>query len=146
MKTKRLPVSVCLVILAGALAPGCVPYSTNATEVGVRTIKWSLTGHKGVEERVYPGGTTEFFAPFLTDWHTFDTRTRVMTMQAARGGAREGNDELVFKTKDGNDIGLDVTISYHIDPKMAYKILQEVATSDAEIEECVVRTISRSKS
>lgn len=132
-------------IAFSALLPGCLPYSTGSTEVGLRTIKWSITGKKGVEERVYPGGTTQFFVPFLNDWHTFDTRTQVMTMQAARGGARQGDDELVFKTKDGNDIGLDVTISYRIDPAMAPQILQTVAGSDIELEENVVRTISRSK-
>lgn len=132
-------------IAVAALLPGCLPYSTGSTEVGLRTVKWSLTGAKGVEDRIYPGGSTQFFVPFLNDWHTFDTRTRVMTMQAARGGARMGGDELVFKTKDGNDIGLDVTISYRIDPAKAPQILQTVATDDVELEENVVRTISRSK-
>lgn len=141
MKTIKLS----LLLLAAAFLPGCLPYSTGSTEVGLRTIKWSLTGKKGVEERIYPGGSTQFFVPFLNDWHTFDTRTRVMTMQALRGSARMGGDELVFKTRDGNDIGLDVTISYRINQEKAPLILQTVATNDVELEENVVRTISRSK-
>lgn len=132
-------------LAAAMLLPGCLPYSTGSTEVGIRTVKWSITGKKGVEERIYPGGSTQFFVPFLNDWHTFDTRTRVLSMQAARSGNRPGNDELVFKTKDGNDIGLDATISYRIDPQRVPEVLQNVATSDVELEETIVRTVSRSK-
>ena len=35
-------------------------HSTGTTEVGVRTIKWSLFGKSGVENKVYQPGATYF--------------------------------------------------------------------------------------
>lgn len=135
-----------LALLALVLVSGCLPYSTGPTEVGVRTVKWSLTGQRGVEERVYEPGRTFFFVPFLTDWHTFDTRTQNMEMTETVGrGDRMGRDELLFKTIDGNDIGLDVIFTYRIDPKKAPQILQEVATSNEALRDSIVRTVCRSK-
>ena len=138
-----------LLLMACVLLPGlsgCMMYSTGSTEVGVRTVKWSLTGAKGVEDKVYPPGSSYFFLPFLNDWHTFDTRLQNLEMTAVGGrGERQGRDDLLFKSIDGNDISLDVIISYRIDPARAPMILQKVATSDETLKECIVRTITRSK-
>ena len=91
-------------------------------------------------------GTTHWFIPFFTDWHTFDTRLQNLEMAGALDrGDRAHRDDLLFKTIDGNDISLDVIISYKIIPDEAPKILQEVATTDAELKESIVRTIARSK-
>ena len=121
---------VCSAVAALALLTGCMPYSTGATEVGVRTVKWSPFGNKGVEDKVYAPGSTYFFVPFITDWHTFDTRLQNLEMTAVTGrGDRVGRDDLLFKTIDGNDISLDVVMSYRIDPLKAPTILQVVGAS-----------------
>ena len=128
------------------LGSGCMPYSTGPTEIGVRTVKWSPTGQKGVEDKKYEPGSTFFFVPFLTDWNTFDTRVQKLEMSASEtGGDRMSMDDLRFKTIDGNDIRLDVIISYQIDPDMGPMILQNVGTTDAELKDNIVRTIGRSK-
>src|SRR5207244_7198380 len=54
-------------------------------------------------------------------------------------------DDLRFKTIDGNDLALDLIISYRIDPAKAPYILQRVASSDFELKDNVVRTIARSR-
>jgi len=132
--------------LGGTLFSGCMPYSTGPTEIGVRTIKWSPVGNKGVQDVKYNPGSTFFFVPFVTDWHTFDTRVQKLEMSAtASRGDRMVQDDLRFKTIDGNDIRLDVIISYHIDEDMGPTILQRVGTSDSEIKENIVRTLGRSK-
>ena len=146
MKTLKISLTLLSVLLAGSVLGGCMPYSTKSTEVGVRTVKWSLIGKKGVQEKVYSPGSTQFFVPFLTDWHTFDTRLQKLEMTISEDrGDRKGRDELRFKTMDGNDISLDVTIQYRIDPQAAPKILQYVALGDEELKENIVRTITRSK-
>ena len=124
---------------------GCMARSTGPTEVGVRTVKWSLAGNRGVQEQVYPAGSTYFFMPFTSDWHTFDTRLQNLEMMMeATEGDRDGNDDLLFKTIDGNDISLDVIISYRIIPEKAPFILQNVAVDDISLRENIVRTIARS--
>jgi regulator of protease activity HflC (stomatin/prohibitin superfamily) len=122
------------------------PHTTGPTEVGVRTIKWSPISAKGVEGRVYPPGGTYFFSPILSDWHVFDTKLQNIEMHAdPRRGDRKSRDDLLFKTVDGNDISLDVIVSYRIDPLKAPLILQYVAMSDEELKDKVVRTITRSR-
>jgi regulator of protease activity HflC (stomatin/prohibitin superfamily) len=123
------------------------PHTTGPTEVGVRTVKWSLFGKKGVEDHVYQPGAIYFFPAVINDWHVFDTRLQniEMTFDPKRGDRRI-RDDLLFKTIDGNDISLDVIISYRIDPQKAHYIVQYVAASDFELKDNVVRTIARSRS
>ena len=126
--------------------PGGCARTTGETEVGVRTVKIGLFAPKGVENRVYAPGSTYIFLPFVNDWHTFDTKLQnlEMTIHSSRGD-RKSRDDLLFKTIDGNDIGLDVIIAYRIDPSQAPYILQYVAKDNRTLREKVVRTVARSK-
>jgi regulator of protease activity HflC (stomatin/prohibitin superfamily) len=125
---------------------GCVPHTTGETEVGVRTRKIAFFGPKGVEDRAYAQGTTYFFLPFINDWNVFDTKLQNLEMTLSSGrGDRRAQDDLVFKTIDGNDISLDVIIAYRIDAKKAPYILQYVAHDDATLRDKIVRTVARSK-
>ena len=137
---------IILLIAVVFAVTGCVPRSTDNTEVGVRTVKFSLFGKKGVEEKYYAPGSTYFFLPFINDWHTFDTKLQNLEMTFDRNkGDRRTRDDLLFKTIDGNDISLDVIIVYKIDPAKAPYILQYVAQDDATLRGKIVRTIARSK-
>src|ERR1043166_3568695 len=110
-------------------------HATDSAEVGVRTIKWF--GKKGVEDHVYQPGSAYFFLPIFNEWDTFDTRLQVVEMK--------GPAQLILKTRDGNDLFVDVTFSYHIEPTNAPFILQYVAKSDAELREKVFKTVARSR-
>ncbi len=133
-------------LLAIMVLSGCLPYSTKSNEVGVRTVKFSLTGKTGVEETIYAPGTTQFFVPFFTDWHTFSTTEKRLEMIAdERSGDRVGRDDIIFKTIDGNDIQLDLVVTYRLIKEMAPTVLQDVATNDEELKDNIVRTIARSK-
>jgi regulator of protease activity HflC (stomatin/prohibitin superfamily) len=121
-------------------------YSTGTTEVGVRTIKWSLFGKSGVEDKVYQPGATYFFLPFFNEFDRFDARLQVIEMTATvNRGDKIGVDDLPFKTKDGNDIRIDIIFSYRIDPQKAPYIRQYVAGSMLELKEKAFRTVARSK-
>jgi regulator of protease activity HflC (stomatin/prohibitin superfamily) len=125
---------------------GCIFYSTGETEVGVRTKKMSLFGEKGVEQKVYAPGSTYMFLPLINDWHTFDIKLQNLEFtKNINKGDRGTQDDLLFKTVDGNDISLDVIIVYRIDPEKAYLILQNVARNNQELRDKIVRTIARSK-
>lgn len=122
--------SVLIVLLA---TTGCLR-STGATEVGIRIGKLF-----GADQIVTPGKTV-IVVPVLHDWYLYDTRTQNLEMRMAPGV----NDELEFKTKDGNDIGVDVTVLYHVDPQQAPSVLRKVASDMEELELGVVRPLSRS--
>lgn len=146
MRTHKRLLMIAGLVATACLVSGCLPYSTGNNEVGVRTIKWSPFGGAGVQEKYYPPGQTQFFVPFITDWNTFDKNIQNIEMfRAANKGDRAGRDELLFKSIDGNDIGMDVIITYQIDPEKAPYILQRVARNDEELREVIVRTIARSK-
>jgi regulator of protease activity HflC (stomatin/prohibitin superfamily) len=110
-------------------------HATDSTEVGVRTIKW--LGKRGVENQVYQPGAAYFFLPVINDWDTFDTRLQVVEMK--------GPGQLTLKTRDGNDLFVDVTFSYRLDPKKAPYIRQYVARNDLELREKVFKTVARSR-
>lgn len=142
---RRIAAVLFLFAAWGAL-PGCALRTTGETEVGVRTVKVGLFAPQGVEDKVYPPGSTYFFLPFINDWHTFDTKLQNLEMTAHTSrGDRQGRDDLLFKTIDGNDIGLDVIIAYRIDPQKAPHILQHVARDDQKLRDMIVRTVGRSK-
>ena len=142
---RRLFVLIVLMV-AVLLAVGCVPHTTGETEVGVRTRKIAFLGPKGVEDRVYAQGATYFFLPFINDWHVFDTKLQNLEMTFSKiRGDRGSQDDLVFKTIDGNDISLDVIIAYRIDANKAPFILQYVARNDDTLRDTIVRTVARSK-
>jgi len=124
----------------------CVPHTTGETEVGVQVKKLALWGEKGVSDKIFAPGSTFFFMPFINDWYTFDTKLQNMEMTYQRTrGDRPTQDDLLFKTIDGNDIGLDVIIAYRIMPEKASYILQYVAEDDRALRDKIVRTIARSK-
>src|SRR6266478_4597766 len=135
-----------LVVLALRMLSVKWVHSAGTTEVGVRTIKWSLFGKSGVENKVYQPGATYFFLPVFNEWETFDARLQIVEMTASTGvsGTRAA-DDIPFKTKDGNDIRIDVIFSYRVDPQRAPYIRQFVAKDMLELKEKVFRTVARSK-
>jgi regulator of protease activity HflC (stomatin/prohibitin superfamily) len=122
---------------------GCTAYSTDSTEVGVRTRKvWNA----GIEhDHKYPPGATYFFVPFLSDWATFDIKLQNLEMTISKDrGDRTGDDAVEFKTTDGNDISVNVTIAWRVDPDKVAYLLQHVGHSTNDIKEKLIRPACRS--
>ncbi|MFZ5480096.1 MAG: SPFH domain-containing protein [Myxococcota bacterium] len=122
----------------------CLPHSTDATEVGVRTAKIGIIGPAGVVKDVYPSGGTYFFPPVINDWHVFDVGVRNLVMtRDSQSGTRSGDDSLRFKTHDGNDIAVDVTVVWHVEPTKTPYVLQFVGPDTESVEERLVRPVVR---
>jgi regulator of protease activity HflC (stomatin/prohibitin superfamily) len=133
---------IALVVAAAAVAPACVSRSTGETEVGVLVCKISLgCQNKGVQQQLYPPGSTNFFAPFIRDFYRFDTKLQNLQMVARAD--RTTRDDLQLKTTDGNDISMDATVVWQIDPKRVPTMLTEVGTSTEEVKEKLVRPMAR---
>jgi regulator of protease activity HflC (stomatin/prohibitin superfamily) len=134
-----------IVVITALGVGGCVSQTTGETEVGVLVCKIGLgCARKGVQDELYAPGSTNFFAPFIRDFYTFDTKVQNLEMVAdTRKGDRAARDDLQFKTTDGNDISMDVTVAWTIDPKKAPSLLENVGTSTQEVKERLVRPIAR---
>src|SRR5436190_22557456 len=116
-----------------AVTAGCTFHSTDSTEVGVLTRKIGLVGKAGVQQETYPPGATYTFPAFVTDWNVYNVALQnlemVRTVQKAR---RAANDDVEFKTHDGNDIAVDVTVAWRIDTAKTPWFLEYVGGSTAE--------------
>jgi regulator of protease activity HflC (stomatin/prohibitin superfamily) len=127
---------------------GCTCHSTGSTEVGVLTRKLGLgglLGKPGVQPEIYAPGATYLFPAFVTDWNTFDVSMQNLAMVKEAGrGDRMAEDDLNFKTVDGNDIRVDVTVAWQVDPKRAPYLLNRVGENVGEVKEKLVRPACRS--
>jgi regulator of protease activity HflC (stomatin/prohibitin superfamily) len=121
---------------------GCTA-TTESTEVGVRTVKAGIGG-RGVSDEIYPQGGTYFFFRPLSDFNVYDVGLQNLEMFRESGeGARAGNDSVSFKTIDGNDISVNVTIAWSIDPSRAAYVRQFIGGSTAEVQDKFVRPVTR---
>lgn len=116
-----------------ASVSGCACHSTGANEIGVLTRKVAPFGKLGVQEEPYASGGTYFFAPFTTDWNTFESKLQNLRL------VKEDNDDVEFKTVDGNDISVDITVAWRIDPSKAPYLLMKVGESTEDLEARLVR-------
>ncbi|HMK73762.1 MAG TPA: SPFH domain-containing protein [Myxococcaceae bacterium] len=134
--------------LAALPVSGCACHSTGSTEVGVLTKKVALGGlygKPGVQPEIYAPGANYFFPAFLTDWNTFDVSLQNLAMvKDSTRGDRSGEDDLSFKTVDGNDVRVDVTVAWQVDPQRAPYLLNRVGDNVAEVKEKLVRPACRS--
>jgi len=135
-------------VLLAALGPACTFHSTDSTEVGVLTRKvtlFGLLGHQGIQEETYPPGATYTFPALITDWNVFNVALQNLQMVAdKKAGDRLDRDDLEFKTHDGNDIAVDVTVAWRIDPAKAGYLLARVGGTTNEVKEHLVRPACRS--
>src|SRR5438874_3028838 len=127
------------------LLTACTFHSTDSTEVGVLTRKIGFFGKAGVQQETYPPGATYTFPAFITDWHVYNVALQNLSMVASKtAGDRAERDDIEFKTHDGNDITVDVTVAWRIDTNKAPWILEHVGGSTSEVKENLVRPACRS--
>ncbi|MCB9680446.1 MAG: prohibitin family protein [Alphaproteobacteria bacterium] len=118
--------------------------TTESTQVGVRVNKVPLLSARGVEPDVLPQGATYFFFRPFYDWYVYDVAIQNLVMvREPDEGDRTGDDSLRFKTIDGNDVSVNVTVQWAIDPARTPYLLQFVGGSTTEVEEKLVRPVSR---
>ncbi len=142
--TVATPLTILLLAAALLAMPisGCVPGSTGTSEIGVKYCKFWCGDNK--YETIAPGQTI-FYVPVKNDWFTLNLEMQsfYMTMDA-KTGDRPRRDDLVFKTKEGNNIGQDVVLTWKMDHTKAVDVIETVGANIAIIKEKYVRPIARS--
>jgi regulator of protease activity HflC (stomatin/prohibitin superfamily) len=117
---------------------------TSSTEIGIRTNLIGLLEARG-HQQLYQPGSMYFVMPIVNAWHTLSIAQQNLLMNANPDeGDRPVPDDVTFKTRDGNNVHIDVNIMWRIDPLQAGMILTRVGTSVDEIKERVVRPVARS--
>jgi regulator of protease activity HflC (stomatin/prohibitin superfamily) len=138
----RRPIPLVLVVLT-ALASGACG-ATSSTEVGVRTSLFGIIEKRG-DQQVYEPGGVYFFLPVINTWNTLPISQQNLLMNANPSeGDRPVPDDITFKTKDGNNVYIDVNVMWRVDPKKVGYLIQHVGQSVKEIQERLVRPLARS--
>ncbi len=145
-KTKALLVSVCAVALAGC-DTGLQHMGTTEYGVTFRTLPTFLGGGVGGPDSVALPLQTVVVFPWETIYR-FDTSPQYLSwgrgMGDGGGTSRVVQDEDVYtRARDGNEAALKLTVRYRIkpDPKSLVKLVQEVASSQADVQQLVVSVI-----
>lgn len=134
----RRPSAVAL----AALAVGCGV--TSSTEVGVRTNLVRVIEKRG-EQQLYEPGGVYLVLPVVNAWTVLPISQQNLLMNANPDeGDRPVPDDVTFKTRDGNNVYIDVNVMWRIDPKKAGYLVAHVGQSIDEIAERVVRPVARS--
>lgn len=140
--------AACALGLLALSALGCTMHATDSTEVGVLTRKatlFGLLGQPGIQKEMYAPGATYIFPAFITDWNVFNVALQNLEMIAdPKRGDRSARDDVEFKTSDGNDIAVDVTVAWRVDSAKAPYVLEHVGRSTAEVKDVLVRPTCRS--
>ena len=140
MKTASTRVLLTLAPLA--LLAGCS--GTSSTEVGVRTTLLGILESRGHQQIYEPGGVY-FVMPFINSWVTLPISQQNLMMNANPAeGDRPVPDDITFKTKDGNNIFIDVNLMWRLDAQKAGLVVSTIGQTPDEIKERLVRPISRS--
>jgi regulator of protease activity HflC (stomatin/prohibitin superfamily) len=138
----RKAMAVAGLALAAAGLTGCG--TTSSTEVGVRTSMLGMFDKRGRQHLYQPGGVY-FFLPVLNTWDRLPISQQNLLMSAdPTDGDRPVPDDVTFKTKDGNNVYIDVNVMWRIDPQKAPYLVSHVGQSIEEINERLVRPIARS--
>jgi len=138
----RRALSLSLLLAAALSLTGCG--QTSSTEVGVRTNLFGIFEKRGEQQIFAPGGAF-FILPVVNSWRKLPISQQNLVMNAnPREGDRPVPDDITFKTKDGNNVYIDVNLMWRIDPKKAGFLVTDVGQSVDEIKERIVRPISRS--
>ena len=129
-------------VLLALASGGCG--ATSSTEVGVRTSLFGILEKRG-EQQVYEPGGIYFFLPIVNTWNTLPISQQNLLMNAnPNEGDRPVPDDITFKTKDGNNVYIDVNVMWRVDPKKVGYLIAHVGQSVEEIKTRLVRPISRS--
>jgi regulator of protease activity HflC (stomatin/prohibitin superfamily) len=119
-------------------------HNTHSTEVGVRTTMFGVFEKRGTMQ-VYPPGGTYLVMPVVNTWSKLPIQQQNLVMaDNVKEGDRPVPDSVTFKTKDGNNVHIDVNVMWRVDPAKADHLIKYVGQSIIEIKERLVRPISRS--
>ena len=133
---------VLLVFLVAVTLGGCK--NTSSTEVGVRTNLLGIVEKRGAQQTYSPGGTYVIM-PFVNSWTTLPLSQQNLLMNAnPKEGDRPIPDDITFKTKDGNNVHIDVNLMWRIDPSKAGEVVSHVGDNIDEVRERIVRPMARS--
>ncbi len=113
-------------------------------EVGVKIVYLNPFGKTGVVPETYKTGYHFFFPPFTGFTKVKKTEQKLeMVAHRKKGDNWVGND-LKLKTFGGNDVWVDLIITWRIIPDKAYLCVEKAGEDSLKIEKTIIKPITRS--
>lgn len=120
-----------LLLLAGCERTGPGEYGVVFTALP----RW-LGG--GVDARIVGPGEKEVVIPGVQKFYVIDTTLQSIGWGGVgQGDDRQKEDYVETRSLDGNEVGLAVTVQYHIDPKMVRHVVQKVSWEKDKVKKLV---------
>ncbi len=133
-----------IIVLAflGLYFYGCSVY-VGTDEVGVKIVYLNPFGQTGVVAKEYGTGYHFFFPPFTGFTRVKKVEQR-LDMEAHKKNKDEwiGND-LKLKTAGGNDVWVDLIVTWKIIPGKAYLCVKEVGENTSKIQTNIIKPVTR---
>ena len=104
-------------------------------EYGVKFVKLPPSMGGGINSQIIEPGEKELVWPWEA-LYKIDTSFQLITWGAPGMGSAE-SDYVETRAKDGNEVGLAMTIRYHVDPQMVPHVVQKVSSDMSRIKELV---------
>lgn len=131
MKSMRnIAITIVVVIVGAWLALKFFTVDIPAGKVGVRTQEYAVFGKRGLVQKDFGPGYHRDLGP-VDSWELFDST--VQTLELTRDpfyGNRRGRDDVQVRSADGNEVSVDVTVKYRIEPGKAHKLYADTGAGD----------------
>jgi regulator of protease activity HflC (stomatin/prohibitin superfamily) len=130
--------------LLGIIVPAVIVFLVLVTSIRVVPVGNALVIFNTVTRgfRIARQGVT-FVPPFISNTATYDLRRLEYTMSGATGEGRKANidDSLWSPTREGLQVGIDLTVWHHVDPLRVAEIHQKIGP---DYEDKIIRPAVRS--
>jgi hypothetical protein len=114
---------------------GCEQMKAGEHGVKFSKLPWFLGG--GIKERIVTPGAVEIVFPWER-LYKLDTTVQSITWgDAGRGSDPAVDDTVETRARDGNEVGLSVTIRYRVQPEMLTHLIQKVGIDMNSVERLV---------
>ncbi len=136
-----------IVILIILLGLGLYFYSCSihidTDEVGVKIVYLNPFGKTGVIPKTYNTGYHFFFPPFTGFVKVKKVEQKLEMLAHKKEGEKWVGNDLKLKTSGGNDVWVDLIVTWRIIPEKAYLAVQKVGEKTDKIQTNIIKPITR---
>ncbi len=113
-------------------------------EVGVKVIYFNPFGKTGVVSKTYNTGYHFFLPPFTGFTKVKKTEQKLEMIATHKKGDKWIGNDLKLKTSGGNDVWVDLIVTWKINPAKAYLCVANVGENISKIQNTIIKPITRS--
>ncbi|BBB33573.1 conserved hypothetical protein [Thermotomaculum hydrothermale] len=115
----------------------------DTNEVGVKIVYLNPFGETGVVDKAYGTGYHFFFPPFTGFAKVKKTEQRLDMVAHKKSGETWVGNDLKLKTSGGNDVWVDLIVTWKVIPEKAFLCVKEVGEDTSKIQTNIIKPETR---